>query len=103
MAFRETLRILRDNKYGFAHWALETMAAFEQRMEDAARFLGLGDTTKPLKVITAPLPMEQGSSRPNIPTMNGYSASTPKNPIGIYVHSNKSYRNFESDTRAYSM
>jgi len=45
MAFRETLRILRDNKYGFAHWALETMAAFEQRMEDAARFLGLGDTT----------------------------------------------------------
>ena len=25
MAFRETLRILRDNKYGFAHRALETM------------------------------------------------------------------------------
>src|SRR2546426_3715753 len=44
MAFRETLRILRDNNYGFARGALETMAAFEQRLADAARFLGLGDT-----------------------------------------------------------
>src|SRR5438876_8556436 len=44
MTWRMTLRLLRVQNMGSARGALETMAAFEQRLADAARFLGLGDT-----------------------------------------------------------
>jgi len=44
VTWRMTLRLLRDQKMGLARGALETMASFEQRLEDAGRFLGLGDT-----------------------------------------------------------
>src|SRR2546422_10953145 len=53
MGYRMTLRLLRDQNLALAHGALETMAAFEQRLDDAGRFLGLGDTTSARRSLEA--------------------------------------------------
>ena len=53
MTWRMTLRLLRDQNMGSARGALETMAAFEQRLDDAGRFLGLGDTTSAQRSLEA--------------------------------------------------
>src|SRR5438445_10573577 len=53
MTWRMTLRLLRDQNMGSARGALETMAAFEQRLDDAGRFLGIGDTTSAQRSLEA--------------------------------------------------